>query len=466
MNPKETAMTSKRTSRFPQRRIRRQPAPVAGRRSSLSSGLATGVGLAVLAPLYLPSALAAVIGTWADSTTAAGNWSDTSKWVAGIVPDGPGDTGNFDVNYGTNNKVITINVTSRTLGTLNIGDPGTTFRSVTIQAGSGLSLVFDNDGSGALLSKTTTANNMTDTITAPVVLADDLTVNMTDTTANSFLRVSGVISESGDPRSITKNGNGILQLGPIDSSAGPTNTYSGGFTLNAGEVQISTSAAFGSGTLTINGGTLVARGTHRTPPNPVVVGGDFTLHGSNAGNNLLTLAGSVDLGGATRIITVDAPGGAAISGVISNGGLTKAGIRTLTLAGNNTYTGLTSVNQGILTNATLNVSVAGTASEPVYLLASYGSLTGTFGTTAGIPAGYQLVYNHNDGNSPNNIALVAFIDPYLAWLDAYSAITGPDRAPDADFDSAPAADDVTVTIPMGQDLKKFVRISVSIPFTP
>ena len=57
----------------------------------------------------------------------------------------------------------------------------------------------------------------------------------------------------------------------------------------------------------------------------------------------------MDLGGATRTITVSATTGAGvISGVISNGGLVKAGSRPLTLSAANTYTGSTTVNAGTL----------------------------------------------------------------------------------------------------------------------
>lgn len=305
-----------------------------------------------------PSAFAAT-GTWANSTTAAGNWSDTTKWVGGIVPTAAGDTANFNADYGTNNKVITIDTTSRTVGTLNIGDPGLTYRSVTIAASGGASLSFNNSGGGALLSKTTTTNTVTDVISAPVSLADNLTVDITDTTSGDALAITGVISESGGARSMTKNGSGILQFG--SASAFPVNTFTGGFTLNAGEVQFFVSSVLGTGTLTINGGSLAARSGPRLPGNDVVIGGDFTLNSANAGGNLLTLTGAVDLGGSTRTITVDATGNAAISGDISNGGLTKAGTRTLTLSGTNTYTGDTTISAGTLTltgSITSSVSVA------------------------------------------------------------------------------------------------------------
>ncbi len=337
----------------------------------------------------------AASGNWINNTGNS-NWSTTTNWSSN--PTVPG-TAAGDVVGISNNisaaRTVTIDTTSRTVGTLNIGDPTTGYFGFTLAASGGASLIFDNSGSGALLAKTTSGNNALDTISAPVSLADNLTVDMTDTTANSFLRISSVISETGGARSITKDGSGILQLGPITTGAGPTNTFTGGFTLNAGEVHFSGNSVFGTGTLTVNSGTLSARGLSRTLANPVSVGGDFTLGGTAQGGNLLTLAGTVDLGGSTRAVSVAATGGAAIPGIISNGGVTKVGIGNLTLSGTNTYSGTTTVTAGtlalgptgsianssslVLNGGNFNVSAVGGG----YALASGQTLSGNGGSVTG-----------------------------------------------------------------------------------
>ncbi len=153
--------------------------------------------------------------------------------------------------------------------------------------------------------------------------------------------------------SITKNGNGTL-------TTAISTAFTGGFTLNAGTVNIGGVNAIGAGTLTINGGTLQSNsGTARSPAvTSIVVGGDFTIGGANTG--ALTFAAPVDLGGATRQITDDNTTSSTVfSGVISNGGLTKLGNGQLNLTGtsNNTYTGLTTVSAGTLglgKSATIN----------------------------------------------------------------------------------------------------------------
>jgi autotransporter-associated beta strand protein len=168
------------------------------------------------------------------------------------------------------------------------------------------------------------------------------------------ITMSGIISNGG----LAKSGTSTLQL----SNTG--NTYSAGTTLNAGILEYTGAGTLGTGTVTINGGELTARGAGGTLANNFVVTGDFQL-GRNAIGSGIGISGTVDLGGGTRTITT--PGvNPTISGVISNGGLTKAGSSTLTLAGTNTYTGNTSVNAGTLyisgALGATDVSVAANAS--------------------------------------------------------------------------------------------------------
>lgn len=334
----------------------------------------------------LPNANAAV-GTWANSTTGAGNWSDTTKWTGGTIPNAAGDTANFNLDYGTNNKVITIDTTSRKVGILNIGDPGATYRIVTIQASGGASLIFDNLGSGAQLGKSALANNVIDVISAPVTLADNLTITTggTATGGNGVnLQITGSIGETGGARSVTKEGTGGLRLG--DAS-----TYTGGTILNAGEIQIGGNTTFagtvtslGSGTLTINGGTLSARNGNKRIDNAVTVNADFVLHGINGGANVLTLGGNVDLGGGTRTLTTPA-GASVIAGAVSNGGIIKAGTNPLTLSGTNTYTGPTTVNTGTLNlTGSISGSSVTVASGATFAQSAAGVIGGTASfTTSG-----------------------------------------------------------------------------------
>ncbi len=98
----------------------------------------------------------------------------------------------------------------------------------------------------------------------------------------------------------------------------------------------------------LNGGTI-ANSTSASRPiyNNVTMGGDFTFGGvSGYGTGLLTLSGMLDLGGATRLFTINSP--VTISGVVGNGGISKNGSGTLTLSTSNSYTGPTTIYAGIL----------------------------------------------------------------------------------------------------------------------
>ncbi len=180
--------------------------------------------------------------------------------------------------------------------------------------------------------------------------------------ASAGITVSIPIQNDGTtPGSLLVAGPGIVSLSGVS-------TYSGGTILASGELHLTgsstpttgtvTSGPIGTGTLTLNGGALVGRsGGTQTLANPVTVNLDVSLNtnvGATANNTLLRLSGPVNLGGNTRTLSVTAAGGAEISGVISNGGLRKAGDQTtLHLSNANTYAGGTMLIGGTLriTNA-------------------------------------------------------------------------------------------------------------------
>ena len=148
------------------------------------------------------------------------------------------------------------------------------------------------------------------------------TLTVSNTAATTL---SGIISNGG--LSINNTGASTLTL----SGA---NTYADGTTLTAGTLIAGSNSAFGTGTLTINGGTLQSNATRYHLGNSVVVGSNFTIGGAST----LTFSGTVDLGAATRTLTDSNTAATTLSGIISNGGLINAGAGSLTLSGNNTYT--------------------------------------------------------------------------------------------------------------------------------
>ena len=142
--------------------------------------------------------------------------------------------------------------------------------------------------------------------------------------------VSGVISGTGG--SLVKVGTGALTL----SGA---NTYTGGTTLRQGRLNVGSSQALGTGTLSMDDDTTLG----------------FSADG-------LTIANTIHLTGQLDPIIDTGAFSGTLSGAISGGGfITKEGTGTLTLSGANTYTGATNVAQGTLRAGAANTFSAASA---------------------------------------------------------------------------------------------------------
>jgi len=180
-----------------------------------------------------------------------------------------------------------------------------------------------------------------------------------------------------------KSGAGVLALGG--------NTYTGGFTLNAGTIIVAGVNALGTGTLTLNGGTVAANSSAKDlsgKASGITIGGnvqfgELASNVSLAGDTSnLTFNATVSLGGAERTLTVGNNGNHTFAGVISNGGLVISKVSTATgrfvLSAANTYTGNTTISGG-----TLALSGSGRiASSPNITIAS-GAGFDVSGTTSG-----------------------------------------------------------------------------------
>jgi fibronectin-binding autotransporter adhesin len=165
------------------------------------------------------------------------------------------------------------------------------------------------------------------------------------------LIVNGIISST---NSVT-----LSLTGGIITLAG-ANTYSGGTNLaGSTTLRINSATALGTGTFTINGGTIdntSGSSITLTNNNAQTWNADFTFTGTQ---NLNMGTGAISLGttaGTARTITVNA-GTLTEGGIISNGttanSLIKAGTGTLVLSGTNTYSGATTVNAGVLSVSSL-----------------------------------------------------------------------------------------------------------------
>ncbi|MEN9468779.1 MAG: hypothetical protein RL630_512 [Verrucomicrobiota bacterium] len=201
------------------------------------------------------------------------------------------------------------------------------------------------------------------------------------TNSSSNSTFSGVISGTGG--SFSKTGPGSLTLSG-------NNSYSGGTTLSAGQLNINSASAIGTGALTINGGSVDnTSGSSITlsTNNPQNWNADIDFIGTN---DLNLGTGSVTMN-ASRTVTVNS-GNLTIGGLISGSSLnlTKNGSGTLILSGDNTYNGTTSVNSGTLSLGaseriadTSDLVVASGTFDLAGFNESLGSLAGSGGITLG-----------------------------------------------------------------------------------
>lgn len=318
-------------------------------------------------------------GTSGASMGTSGNWSTSPSTVTGgVTPSAADDTifnidannaSNLNVSLGAANRTALSQTFKSTGSTVFIrSNSGTSSSTSNLTIGSGG--ITMNSGAGAVtygatdqrpLVRMAASFAITNNSSSPVTFLESFEPSSSVSAAVTTLSLLGTGTGGTVFAGTVNNGTSsayALAL-VVNTAAGATslldsaNTYSGGTTLTRGILGVGSSTALGTGTLTINGGALAAKGSARSLANAVVVGADFVLGGIGGGYTpaSLTLSGSVNLGNATRTITLG--NSATISGAIANGGLVLNGssggsVRRLLLSGNNSYAGNTTVSSGTL----------------------------------------------------------------------------------------------------------------------
>jgi len=289
---------------------------------------------------------------------------------------GAGNTGTYSGNIGetgaqtltktgTGNLILSgtntfTGLTTISGGTLTLASAGAV-NNVTVANGGTLSLGIAGAVGGTITTTGSTivfANGVNNA--APIVInsnTTDLQVNGADSAEQS-----GVISELGGSRPLSKTGTGTLVLSN-------TNTYTGTTTVTAGTLDITGSIA--STAVVVDGGAILqVDGASLLDTASVTLNGNGILNIVTAGETIgllgsLSATSSVANNGNTLTLNGDgtpaiiiATFGGNISGA---GGLTvNTGNDTQILSGVNTYTGATTVNGGVLeigaTGSILNTS--------------------------------------------------------------------------------------------------------------
>ncbi|MFA6564785.1 MAG: autotransporter-associated beta strand repeat-containing protein, partial [Verrucomicrobiia bacterium] len=254
------------------------------------------------------------------------------------------------------NTAGTLALTKTGAGTLTLSGANTYSGTTTVGAGTlqlgAANVIPDGSGKGNVSVTGTldlngfseTINGLTGAGTVDTVAGGTptLTVGANDQTS----AFGGVIQNTAGALALTKTGAGALTLSGV-------NTYSGGTTLSAGQLNVNSTTALGAGALTIFGTSTLdnTSGAALTLANNNAQNwnADFTFEGLDGGTHDLNLGTGAVTPNANRQVTVNA-GNLTVGGIIGGGAitLTKAGAGTLTLSGANTYSGLTTVNAGIL----------------------------------------------------------------------------------------------------------------------
>lgn len=222
-----------------------------------------------------------------------------------------------------------------------------------------------------------------------------------------ILRLSGTNGTTGTVNGKLTNGNtplGVIMQG--------TNTW----TLTNSDSDYTGTTTVNSGTLLINGNQTAANGAV-TVNTGGTLGGTGTVGGSTTANIGGTIAPGTSIGTLSTTAPVNIAGTLAVE-------LNASTSDRLTVGGALDLDATTSV---------LAITELAAPSQPVYVIASYSGLNGTFGTITGMPSGYSIDYNYNN---LNQIALVSGASsPFSTWINSFVSLTDPnDKLPGADPD--------------------------------
>jgi fibronectin-binding autotransporter adhesin len=384
-------------------------------------------------------------GTWDNTTTT--NWTTTSNGNSATTTYNTADSGSpltADVFFSAGG-----NATGAS--TVTLSGTGLTTHSITFEEGAvtltGASLTLAFGGSINVSSGNT--NNQT--IQSNLLLGQDgtstgsFTFTNNSTTAGQLLTISGDVSQttqnSNNPaRTINLNGagNGLIS-GVINGNGTPSG--------NPAQPLV-TVAKSGAGTWTLSGANTYAGGTNVTAGTLLVT----NTTGSGTGTGAVTVTGSGTTfgggttngtGGVSGSVTVGSGANLSPSSSTGNTGILKTG--ALTLQSGSNY--LVDINGATLGTQYDQVSVIGTvnisgsvlkvtlgngftpnpATQAFVLISNDGTdaVTGVFGGTSVIPAGYRVDYQYNDSTSSltggNDVALIAVPEP-STWIAATLAL--------------------------------------------
>jgi fibronectin-binding autotransporter adhesin len=362
----------------------------------------------------------ATVYTW---TGGNGDWAAPAYWSGSVAASA--DTTELDFASSAAAYVSTddINSTSSTVPfELNIltNATGSGTSLVTLAAAAFNQLEFVADGAAAAVINQNGGGTLS--LTAPVDLSSDLTIKGTGI-GEVFL--TSVLT---GPGSLTVARTTPSLLGVVLNDA--NNSYSGGTFLTAGNIVANAPGALGSGTVTLGGAVapkLTLSTTGGTYANNLVVTGtnatiEADVNAAISGSAATTIAAgkTLTLQNSTTVAAI----GTLTDAITGSGSVAKANIQlgSWVLAGNNTYTGQTSVSAGLL-------AIKGTTSGQGSYSVTANAATSIFGTlagsgTIGLAAGKTLSVTGVSTALSGVLEPTAAVTPTTASIGSLTVVSG------------------------------------------
>jgi autotransporter-associated beta strand protein len=280
----------------------------------------------------VPAAAPAQVFTWSG---AAGNlWSDGANWQGGVAPPADGATTAIVMN-GTVQTTNVMNLGAFPLNSLTFSGAADAF---TINQSAADSFAFLNSAAG--LPRIDQFSALHQTINFPasgLALGADTQLGGTGTGTITF---NGLLTSAGR----------LVMNGPYTFVATSPGAFThGGMTINAGTLRVAGDANLGTGAVMFGGGTLQFASSTNLNHALALNAGGGTI---DANGTTMTMANALlTASGAGRLaLTSTAPGAASttITAQLQHGGglLVSGANHSVTLNGNNTYTGGTTISGG------------------------------------------------------------------------------------------------------------------------
>ncbi len=338
--------------------------------------------------------------------------------VGGIKLDNQTGTPNYNVTInGSVGQVLTLNGAST-------ADIGYATAGIVLNGAAGGSLTINADIALGAAQQWVTSRTLTVNGAVNLGASRNLSFN---TAGSSTLTISGIISGTGTSGLIKTAGAGTLAISNIANTFGGQVSLVGGTTSVTKLANIGENSSFGTGSsasqIIINGAALTHVGSETSSTNRQLSfnGGNNTINSNGSGTLSFTAASIANAGNAARTLTLGGTntGDNTFGSIINNStgfvtGLIKSGAGKWVLTGNNSYTGSTTINAGILSvtgSGVLGGAAGSTNNDNGNIVFGSGSLGAVlqFESAAQLGVASEIRFRNTSGPLPGQGGRIEFI---------------------------------------------------------